>query len=98
MPLVRTAPVPLYLLAREVRERGITVVATGEGADELFWGYELFKEVVLRELHRHDPERATELLDELYAVPRARRGAAAAPPGDASCSRPGPTTSCSARI
>ncbi len=38
MPLVRTAPVPLFLLAREVREQGITVVATGEGADELFWG------------------------------------------------------------
>ena len=55
MPLVRTAPVPLYLLAREVREQQITVVATGEGADELFWGYELFKEVVLRELA---PERA----------------------------------------
>ena len=79
MPLVRTAPVPLYLLAREVRERGITVVATGEGADELFLGYELFKEVVLRELYRHDPERATELLDQLYAYlgpAAARRGPA----------------------
>ena len=64
---MRTGPVPLYLLAREVREQGITVVATGEGADELFWGYELFKEVVLRELHRHEPERAEALLDELYA-------------------------------
>ncbi len=79
VPLVRTAPVPLYLLAREVRERGITVVATGEGADELFLGYELFKEVVLRELYRHDPERATELLDQLYAYlgpAAARRGPA----------------------
>jgi len=66
-PLVRTGPVPLYLLACEVREQGITVVATGEGADELFWGYELFKEVVLRDLHRHEPERAEALLDELYA-------------------------------
>jgi asparagine synthase (glutamine-hydrolysing) len=65
-PLVRTAPVPLYLLAREVRKQGITVVATGEGADELFWGYDLFKEVALRELHRHDPERALELLSRLY--------------------------------
>ena len=79
MPLVRTAPVPLYLLAREVREQRITVVATGEGADELFWGYELFKEVVLRELHRRDPERAVELLDQLYAYlghAAARRGPA----------------------
>ena len=79
MPLVRTAPVPLYLLARQVREHQITVVATGEGADELFWGYELFKEVVLRELHRRDPERAVELLDQLYAYlgpAAARRGPA----------------------
>ena len=79
MPLVRTAPVPLYLLARHVREKGITVVATGEGADELFWGYELFKEVVLRALHRREPERAVALLDELYSYlgpAAARRGPA----------------------
>ena len=37
---------PLYAArARRSREHGITVVATGEGADELFWGYDLFKEV-----------------------------------------------------
>jgi asparagine synthase (glutamine-hydrolysing) len=65
-PLVRTAPVPLLLLANEVRAAGGTVVATGEGADELFWGYDLFKEVVLRELHGHDPERAIEMIDDLY--------------------------------
>ena len=79
MPLVRTAPVPLFLLAREVREREITVVATGEGADELFWGYELFKEVVLRELHAREPERAIELLEQMYSYlgpAAARRGPA----------------------
>jgi asparagine synthase (glutamine-hydrolysing) len=67
MPLVRTAPVPLFLLARDVRAHEITVVATGEGADELFWGYELFKEVALRELARSEPERAAELLGQLYS-------------------------------
>jgi asparagine synthase (glutamine-hydrolysing) len=78
-PLIRTAPVPLYLLAREVRAQGITVVATGEGADELFWGYDLFKEVQLRELHASDPARAEELLDRLYPYlgeGAARRGPA----------------------
>src|SRR6185295_2911466 len=30
-PLVRTAPAPMYLLARRVRERDLTVVLTGEG-------------------------------------------------------------------
>jgi asparagine synthase (glutamine-hydrolysing) len=79
VPLIRTAPVPLYRLAAEVRAQGITVVATGEGADELFWGYDLFKEVALRELHRHDPERAEALVDRLYGYLGAdpgRRGAA----------------------
>ncbi|MDP9244753.1 MAG: asparagine synthase (glutamine-hydrolyzing) [Chloroflexota bacterium] len=75
-PLIRTAPVPLYLLARATREHGITVVATGEGADELFWGYDLFKEVVLRLQAVHD-ESALEHLDQLYpylAASGARRG------------------------
>jgi asparagine synthase (glutamine-hydrolysing) len=55
------------------------VVATGEGADELFWGYELFKEVTLRELHEREPERAAELLEQLYSYlgpAVARRGPA----------------------
>jgi asparagine synthase (glutamine-hydrolysing) len=65
-PLVRTAPVPLYLLAEQVRANDLTVVITGEGADELFWGYDLFKEVVVRELNQHDPERARALLEEFY--------------------------------
>jgi len=65
-PLIRTAPVPLYLLAKETREQGITVVATGEGADELFWGYDLFKEVVARQAALADPESAVEVFSELY--------------------------------
>lgn len=66
-PMIRTAPAPLFLLARAVREHGITVVATGEGADELFLGYDLFKEVELRELAKSDPELALAHLDELYS-------------------------------
>ncbi|MGH2925072.1 MAG: asparagine synthase (glutamine-hydrolyzing) [Solirubrobacterales bacterium] len=65
-PLVRTAPVPLYLLAEQVRAHDLTVVITGEGADELFWGYDLFKEVVVRELSRTEPERAKAMLEEFY--------------------------------
>ncbi len=77
-PLIRTAPVPLFLLSTEVRANDIVVVATGEGADELFWGYDLFKEVVVRELHQRDPEGAKELLEELYGYlpAEARRGPA----------------------
>lgn len=64
-PLVRTAPVPMALLAKAAREQGITVVATGEGADELFWGYDLFKEVVVRRQALRDPA-ALDRLDLLY--------------------------------
>lgn len=76
-PLVRTAPVPLFLLSREVRAHDLKVVATGEGADELFWGYDLFKEVAIRQLHRDDPKAALEQLSELYphlGSSAARRG------------------------
>ena len=68
---------PLYLLAREGHAHDLKVVVTGEGADELFWGYDLFKEVVLRELNGRDPERAAALVDELYGYlgdGAARRG------------------------
>ena len=47
-PLLRTAPGPMYRLAKLTRERDIKVVLTGEGADELFLGYDLFKEVAVR--------------------------------------------------
>lgn len=65
-PLIRTAPVPLYLLAAEVEAHDLKVIATGEGADELFWGYDLFKEVAIRELNRSDPEDALRRLGQLY--------------------------------
>lgn len=55
-PLVRTAPVPMFLLSRLTREQGIKVVLTGEGADELFLGYDLFKEVAVRRFCLRQPE------------------------------------------
>jgi asparagine synthase (glutamine-hydrolysing) len=48
VPVFRTAPVPMYLLSRMVHDDGIKVVLTGEGADEAFLGYDLFKETLLR--------------------------------------------------
>ncbi len=47
-PILRTAPVPMYLLSRLVRESGFKVVITGEGADELLGGYDTFKEAKIR--------------------------------------------------
>lgn len=47
-PIVRTAPAPLFLLAKLVRKSGFKVVLTGEGADEMFGGYDIFKEAKIR--------------------------------------------------
>jgi asparagine synthase (glutamine-hydrolysing) len=67
-PLLRTAPVPMYHLARLTRRSGIKVVLTGEGADELFLGYDLFKEVSVRRFCMRRPESLARqrLLDRLY--------------------------------
>ncbi|WP_335934942.1 asparagine synthase (glutamine-hydrolyzing) [Streptomyces sp. PTD5-9] len=48
VPAFRSAFVPMYLLARHVRDAGIRVVLTGEGADEAFLGYSLFRETMVR--------------------------------------------------
>lgn len=67
-PLLRTAAAPLFLLSRLVRENGIKVVLTGEGADEMFAGYDLFREgKVRRAWARHPNSRCRpRLLDRLY--------------------------------
>lgn len=67
-PLLRTAPVPMMLLADSVRAAGYKVVLTGEGADEAFGGYDLFKEAAVRRFVARQPGspgRAA-LLSRLY--------------------------------
>lgn len=67
-PVFRTAPVPLLLLSRHVRDAGIRVVLTGEAADEILWGYDSFKELkVLRFWARAPRSRLRpQLLRTLY--------------------------------
>ncbi|ADH86444.1 asparagine synthase (glutamine-hydrolyzing) [Desulfurivibrio alkaliphilus] len=55
-PIVRTAPTPLMLLSGHVRASGYKVVLTGEGADEVFGGYDLFKEAKIRRFWARFPE------------------------------------------
>ena len=47
-PIIRTAPAPMFLLSKLVRENGFKVVLTGEGADEVLGGYDIFKEAKIR--------------------------------------------------
>jgi asparagine synthase (glutamine-hydrolysing) len=54
-PILRTAPAPLYLLSKLVRDAGIKVVLTGEGADEMFAGYDLFREGKVRRFWARGP-------------------------------------------
>lgn len=67
-PIVRTAPAPLMLLAGSVRAAGYKVVLTGEGADEVFGGYDLFKEARIRRFMARAPHSKMRghLIDRLY--------------------------------
>ncbi|MBL9126020.1 MAG: asparagine synthase (glutamine-hydrolyzing) [Verrucomicrobiales bacterium] len=67
-PLVRTAPAPMFLLSKRVRDAGYKVVLTGEGADELLGGYDVFKEAKIRRFWSGQPAstRRPRLLGRLY--------------------------------
>ncbi len=67
-PILRTAPAPLMLLSEYVRRQGFKVVLTGEGADEVFGGYDLFKEAKIRRFWAKQPESRArpQLLARLY--------------------------------
>lgn len=72
VPLLRTAPSPLYHLSGLVRRNNIKVVLTGEGADEIFGGYNIFKEDAIRRFWARRPEsnKRPLLLGRLYPYVR----------------------------
>jgi asparagine synthase (glutamine-hydrolysing) len=49
VPILRTAPIPMGMLSGLVRKSDFKVVLTGEGADEVLGGYDIFKEAKVRE-------------------------------------------------
>lgn len=67
-PVLRTAPAPLYKLSGLVRQNGMKVVLTGEGADEVFAGYDIFKEARVRRFCARQPasDRRPHLFRRLY--------------------------------
>jgi asparagine synthase (glutamine-hydrolysing) len=58
----------MFLLSRLVREKGIKVVMTGEGADEILGGYNIFKETKIRRFWANEPNSTFRplLLKKLY--------------------------------
>lgn len=68
MPILRMAPVPMRLLSESVRAQQFKVVLTGEGADEVLGGYDIFKEGKIRQFWaRHpDSEWRAQLFKKLY--------------------------------
>ena len=67
-PILRTAPTPMYMLSKKVRECNIKVVITGEGADEFLAGYNIFKESKIRRFWAKEPNSVIrpKLLAKLY--------------------------------
>jgi len=67
-PILRTSPIPMFLLSKKVRENNIKVVITGEGADEFFGGYNIFKETKIRRFWASQPNSKIrpKLLTKLY--------------------------------
>jgi asparagine synthase (glutamine-hydrolysing) len=66
--LFRTAPIPMFLLAQHVKKSGHKVVFTGEGADEILLGYDIFGETKIRKFWSKFPEskKRPNLLRKLY--------------------------------
>ncbi len=68
IPILRTAPAPMFLLSRLVHQHNFKVVLTGEGADEFLAGYDIFKENAIRRFWARDPQSSKRplLLKKLY--------------------------------
>jgi asparagine synthase (glutamine-hydrolysing) len=80
LPIVRTAPVPMFLLSKLVNQSGFKVVLTGEGADEVLGGYDIFKEAKIRRFWANHPNSKWRplLLKRLYPyLPEFQRQSAA---------------------
>jgi asparagine synthase (glutamine-hydrolysing) len=67
-PILRTSPLPMMKLSGLVRNNDIKVVITGEGADEVLGGYNIFKETIIRHFWARDPKSKLRplLLKKLY--------------------------------
>ncbi|WP_129628144.1 asparagine synthase (glutamine-hydrolyzing) [Candidatus Oscillochloris fontis] len=68
VPLLRLTPVAMYLLSQLVHQHGLKVMLSGEGADEFFGGYDIFKETLVRRFWARQPDSRLRplLLSRIY--------------------------------
>ncbi len=52
----RSAAVPMFLLSQLAQREGVKVVLTGEGSDELFGGYDIYKEAQILSQWSKEPD------------------------------------------
>jgi asparagine synthase (glutamine-hydrolysing) len=73
-PVADPALVPLYFIAREARKH-VKVVLSGEGADELFGGYTIYREPISLRAFERLPAGLRRRLGQLSTrIPEGRRG------------------------
>ena len=67
-PIMRTAPAPMFLLSGLVRDNHFKVVLSGEGADEVMAGYDIFREAKIRRFWAEQPQSKARpaLLNRIY--------------------------------
>lgn len=67
-PMTRTAPAPMLILSKLVRDNNIKVVITGEGSDEILAGYDIFREAAIRRFWASQPRSSIRplLLKKIY--------------------------------
>lgn len=66
--MTRTAPAPMMILSKLVRDNNIKVVITGEGSDEILAGYDIFREDRIRRFWAAQPDSGLRpsLLKKIY--------------------------------
>ena len=76
-PILRTAPAPLHHALEAGPRPGLKVVLTGEGADEMLGGYDLFKEAKVRRFCARQPDSAMRaaLFGKALSLPAEHAGA-----------------------
>ncbi len=68
-PLFKLGAVPMYILSKEARKDGVKFVLSGEGADEIFYGYDIYKETLIRKFISKNINSKIRTADIKHVIP-----------------------------